>query len=273
MMKTLLTLIFLAFIISSCNEIKKEDIIEETIEFYPDNQNQVYSRKLILSEFDSLFYYYNNGQLFKSGKTRKNGKPIGNWNLYSKNGNLREIREWYVIKGHSRINRVWFLDKKGDTLSWRYQDSIFKQKEFINDTLGTRRTCYDIFYFRKDTVAFDESLKAYAHLRSPLLRKENSQAMVLIANSKTEFNSDFSNENEVELDTFYNLTKDKVNQKWFKGVEQKYFTVFGYYFKTPGEKTLRGYLLEYATGEFGEGVDSLTSKKYFEKKIFVRDSI
>lgn len=270
MMKNLLTLLFLFFMLSSC---KEKLLVEDTIEYYPNNSTQVYLKKLSLVEFDSVFYYYDNGQLFKSGRSRKNGKPYGIWKLHSKNGNLREIREWFVLRGHSRINRVWFLNKKGDTIPWRSQDSIFKQNEFINDTLGIRATCYDIIKFSKDTVNFNEPMRAFAYLQSPLLSDENSQMIVLIGESKNNFNSDFSNEDKVKLDTFYNLTIDIENQKWFKGVKQKYFTVFGYHFDTPGEKLIKGYMLEYATGEFENDMDSLTSKKYFEKIIFVRDSV
>ncbi|MEM9078752.1 MAG: hypothetical protein AAGC43_17050 [Bacteroidota bacterium] len=273
MKKPILFLLFALSAFSSCKDLSTEKQSNEVPEYYADNSKQLYKRKLKFKEYDSVFYYYDNGQLFKKGIQKKNGKRFGIWKLHSKNGNIREIREWFVIKGHSRINRAWFLDEKGDTLAWRHQDSIFDQKEFVHDTIGERATCYDLIYFRKDTLELDESLKAYAYFRSPLLDEQDSQAMVLIAKSKTNFNDDFSNEKEVELDTFYNLTIDTINQKWFRGVEKKYFTVFGYYFDTPGEKLLRGYMLEYATGEFEDGIDSLTSKKYFEKKIFVRDTI
>lgn len=272
-MKNLLIIIFLVSTISSCTNNKTEKLTNETLEFYSTDSNQVYKRLVKETEFDSVFYYYKNGNVFKKGKSWKNGKPFGVWNLYSKNSELREIREWFVINGHSRINRVWFLDKKGDTIAWRNQDSIFKQKEFINDTLGIRYTNYNIIEFRKDTVELNEPIIAIAYLRSPQLEEKNSQTMVLIGKSKNNFNSDFSNENEVKLDTFYNLTIDKVNQKWFKGVNQKYFTTFGYYFESPGKKIIKGYMLEYAIGKFENGMDSVTSKTYFEKNIYVKDSI
>jgi hypothetical protein len=272
-MKNLVTIIFLVFIVSSCSNQKAKELTKEIIEFYPTNSNQVYKKIIKKPELDSVFFYYKNGNVFKKGKIRKNGKPFGIWNLYSKSGELREIREWFVINKHSRINRVWFLNKKGDTISWRNQDTVFKQKEFINDTLGIRSTSYNEIYFRKDTVELNEPMKGIAHLGSPLLREENSQLMVFIGQSKNNFNSDFSNETEVKLDTFYNLTIDKVNQKWFKNVEQKYFTVFGYHFETPGEKIIKGYLLEYAVGNFENDMDSLTSKTYFERTIYVKDTI
>ncbi len=259
--------------ILSCNNKRADKLTNVILKFYEKQPDKIYRKVLKKSEFDSIFYYYKNGNIFKEGKSRKNGKPFGIWNLYSKNGKLREIREWFVINGHSRINRVWFLNKSGDTIPWRNQDSIFMQKEFINDTLGTRATNYNVIYFRKDTVEFNESMKAIAYLRSPLIEEENSQLMVLIGKSKNNFNSDFSNENEVKLDTFYNLTIDTVNQKWFPNVEQKYFVTFGYYFESPGLKNIKGYMLEYANGNFENGIDSLTSKTYFEKEIFVKDSV
>lgn len=245
----------------------------ETLEFYKSESNQVYRKLIKKIEFDSVFYYYKNRNVFKKGKSKKNGKTFGIWNLYSKNSELREIREWFVINGHSRINRVWFLNKEGDTIPWREEDSIYKQKEFINDTLGIRSTSYNVIHFKKDTVEFNESMKAIAYLGSPLISEKNSQLIVLIGQSKNNFNSDFSNETEVKLDTFYNLTIDKVNQKWFPNVKQKYFTVFGYFFESPGEKTIRGYMLEYAKGNFENGIDSLTTKTYFEKIIYVKDSL
>lgn len=272
-MKNLLLIIFLVSTISSCTIDKNGKLPNETLEYYPTDSNQIYRKLAKKTEFDSVFFYYKNGNIFKKGKSRKNGNPFGIWNLYSENSELREIREWFVINGQSRINRVWFLDKKGDTLAWRYQDSIFNQKEFINDTLGIRATNYNIIHFNKDTLEFNEPIRAYAYLRSAVLEDKNSKTIVLIGKSKDNFNPDFSNENEVKLDTFYNLTIDKENQKWFKGVEQKYFTTFGYYFTTSGEKTLRGYMLEYAIGKFENEIDSITSKTYFEKKIYVKDSI
>jgi len=272
-MKNLLLIIFSLSTILSCTNKKTGKLTDETFEFYPIDSSKVYKKSVKKTEYDSVFFYYKNGNIFKKGKSKKNGKPFGIWNLYSKNGKLREIREWFVINKHSRINRVWFLNKKGDTISWRNQDSIFKQEEFINDTLGIRSTSYNVIQFRKDTIEFNESMKAYAYLGSPVIREKNSQLIVLIGKSKNNFNSNFSNENEVKLDTFYNLTIDKANQKWFKNVEQKYFTVFGYYFKSPGEKTIRGYMLEYAVGNFENGIDSMTSKTYFEKLIYVKDSI
>ena len=272
-MKNLLLILFLAFAISSCNNKKTEKLTSETLEFYKSEPSKVYRKLVKKSKFDSIFFYYKNGNIFKKGKSKKNGKPFGIWKLYSKSGELREIREWFLIKKHSRINRVWFLNKKGDTIPWREEDSIFKQKEFINDTLGIRSTNYNVIHFRKDTVEFNESMKAIAYLGSPLISEKNSQLMVIIGQSKNNFNADFSNETEVKLDTFYNLKIDKINQKWFPNVEQKYFTVFGYFFESPGEKTIRGYMLEYANGDFENGIDSLTSKTYFEKIIYVKDSI
>lgn len=261
-------------IILSCQNKKDEKQIHETLEFYKSEPNKIYRKLIKNSEYDSVFYYYKNGNVFKKGKSRKNGKPFGIWKLYSKDGSLREIREWFVINKHSRINRVWFLNKEGDTISSREEDIIFKQKEFVNDTLGVRATSYNTIYLKKDTIELDKPMIGLAYLGSPLISGKDSQLMVLIGQSKHNFNSDFSNENEVKLDTFYNLTKDKENQKWFKNVKQKkYFAVFGYNFDSPGNKLIKGYLLEYATGKFEKGVDSLVSKTYFEKTIYVKDTI
>lgn len=254
-------------------EYNQKDELLKTISYYERDPRKKYKETIFKEDYDSVTYYYDNSNIFKEGKLNKSGKRFGVWNLFDREGNKREIREWFYINGGTRINRAWFLDKKEDTLAWRYENVVFKQKEFMFDTIGFRGSSYTYFVFNRDTISLKEPIRAYALCGSPILRNNDSQIMVLIGNSKSPFNQDFSNESEVKLDTFYNLTIDKENQKWFEGVDRKYFTAFGYYFKTPGEKTLRGYMLEYAVGDFGNNLDSLTHKVYFEKTIYVKDTI
>lgn len=250
-----------------------EDKLIRTIKYYERKPELKYKEVISKQDYDSVLFFYDNGKIFKHGKHTKEGKRFGVWDLYDKNGNKREIREWFCIKGRSVINRVWFLDNKGDTLAWRYEDVVFKQNEFKGDSIGVRSSSYDEFVFNRDTISIEEPIRAYAYCGSPLLEDKGSQIMVLIGKSETPFNKDFSNEDKVKLDTFYNLTIDVENQKWFEGAEKKYFTTFGYYFETPGEKTLRGYMLEYAVGNFENNMDSIIHRKYFEKKIYVKDTI
>lgn len=247
------------------------------MEFYTDNSHLIFKKKVTFENFDSLYVYYRNNQIFKKGKIKKNGKPFGIWNLYSNDGNLREIREWFVINGYSKINRVWFLDKKGDTISWRDQNVIFNQKEFINDTLKIRATDYNIFKFNKDTILLNEPIRGVAYCNSRRIRDYDSQIRIFLHSQSEDFNSSFPNDSLVRIHHFNNLTLDTINQRWFANNDSERYghvATFGKWFKTPGKKLLRGYMEEYSYGPFKEKeFDSITARVYFEKTIFVKDTI
>lgn len=279
MKKNLIITLFLFTLIIACNEKVTDSNQNETIEYYADNPKVVFKKTIHLTEFDSVYYFYNNGNLFKKGKQYKENQKIGNWNLYDKDSNLREIREWFTIKGYSRLNRVWHLNKKGDTISWREEDTIYKQKEFFNDTIFFRNTIYDDIWFTKDTIRLNEPLRVFLEIWSPVIRDYPANTRVLISREENNFNYDFSNEEEIKLDTFYDLTIDTINQKWFPNTNFNNLVVFGRWFDEPGEKIIRGYYQQFYKGPFEiqeneERVDSLIGyKTYFEKRIFVKDSI
>ncbi|WP_066223390.1 hypothetical protein [Formosa haliotis] len=182
-----------------------------------------------------------------------------------------------MIDEHSRINRAWFLNKKGDTLAWRDQDSIFKQKEFINDTLGTRATDYNVFNFNKDTIYLNEPIRGVVYCNSRRIRDYDSQIRVFLHSESENFNSPFPNDSLIRTDHFENLETDSINQKWFTNIDPERYghvAIFGAWFKNPGKKLLRGYMEEYSYGPFKEKeFDSITAKVYFEKTIYVKDTI
>lgn len=276
-MKNLLIILILSLVFIACKENQSANKLNEKLEFYPDNENLTFKKRVILENSDSLFYYYRNRQIFKKGKILKNGKPFGIWNLYSNDGKLREIREWFVVDGHSRINRAWFLNKKGDTLAWRYQDSIFKQKEFVNDTLGTRATDYNVFIFNKDTIYLNEPIRGVVYCKSRRIRDYDSQIRVFLHSESENFSSPFPNDSLIRVGHFENLKIDTINQKWFPDIDPERYghvATFGSWFKNPGKKLLRGYMEEYSYGPFKEKeIDSMVAKVYFEKIIYVKDTI
>ena len=194
--------------------------------------------------------------------------------MYDRNSNLREIREWFVIQGNSRINRAWFLSKKGDTLAWRIENNIFTQKEFENDTLGFRNTIYNTFHFiTKDTINISDYYFAFANCGSPKLRHYNSKVKIIVDNTNS-LNRDFSNLNSVELDTFYYARIDTIHKSDFNSYDLDKVVAFSGKYKTSGQKTIRGYLIEY-TDEYPieNGVKAKAeTKTYFEKIIYIKDS-
>ncbi|SDL84287.1 hypothetical protein SAMN04488034_1176 [Salinimicrobium catena] len=268
----LLTLIVLIFACKNSESEISNNQIEK--EFYADGK---YDYKLTFhkNEFDSIVYKYPDGKIYKTGKI-KNQNKIGNWLIYDSLNDLREIREYFIVNDSSYLNRVFHL-KNGDTLANK-KSLITHQPEFIADTLNFNYTTYNfIKVLSKDTINLNEPFSAYAYNGSPTLRNLNSQILVLVGKEKNNINSDFSNLEEVKLDTFYNVNTDAINQPNFTGYDWKQVAVFGRWFKTPGEKTIRGYVLEYAKGPFTDtilnknNVDSLTTKTYFERKVFIRE--
>ncbi|MDO5981751.1 hypothetical protein [Flavivirga spongiicola] len=279
MMKNLLTIFILTFTIIACKQNSTELKRNETIEYYPNNPKVIFKKIVHLMDSDSVYYFYDNGILFKKGKQYKENQKFGNWELYDRDSDLREIREWFTLNGKSRANRAWNLNKKGDTIAWRTQDSIYKQAEFINDTIPFRNTIYDIVFFNRDTIKLNEPIRGYVEVFSSVIRDQPSHVRAFIAKDSANYNYDFSNEKEVKFAEFNDLSIDSINQKWFKGADFNKLAVIGLYFDTVGEKYLRGYYQQYSFGPFskdesGQKIDSIIGHKiYFEKKIYVIDSI
>jgi len=285
MIRSLVTISIISIIFFSCKKNKVDEY--KYIEFYQRNPDQVFKKILEQKDYDSVFYYYDNGNLFKKGKQYGENQKFGNWNLYDKEENLREIREYFTIDSKSRINRVWHLNKKGDTISWRREDSIYKQKEFINDTLHHRRTNYDFIRFNKDTIKLNEPIIGTVQINSSLIRKDTSNSRVFIARHNSNYNKTFSNREKVKLITFNNLVTDVENQKWFPNVDKNKFVAFGYWYDSIGTYNLRGYYQQYSYGPFknediykqalketGKELDSITTfGVYFEKTVVVIDSL
>lgn len=273
MMKNIFFILIILFTIYGCRKNFSRENLNEKIIYYPNKSNVVYNKVVHKSDFDSVYFFYNNGALFKKGKRFKKNQKFGNWELFDKNGNLREIREWFTISGKTRINRIWYLNQKGDTLAYKREDSIFKQKEFINDTISILGSNWNTFKFiTNDTIYINENYYGFANLGSPVLRDYNSKIIVVVDNKNT-LKKDFSNINEVKLDTFYYAKIDTVHKTKFPNFDLDKVAAFSGKFDNSGEKIIRGIMIEY-TNEYpikdNEKVraESLT---YFEKKIFVKE--
>jgi len=280
MRKNLLIIFILTFTIIACKENLTEIKQNETIEYYKNNPKVVFKRTVHLADFDSVYFFYDDGILFKKGKQYRENQKIGKWELYDRDSDLREIREWFTIKGKSQANRAWNFNKKGDTIAWRTEDSIYKQTEFINDTIFFRNTIYDVIFFNRDTIKLNEPIRGYVQIFSSVIRDQPSNIRAFIAKDSTNYNYDFSNDKEVNLAKFNDLTIDTKNQKWAgNGTDFSKLAFIGLRFDSVGDKYLRGYYQQYSFGPFskdknGQKVDSIIGHKiYFEKKLYVKDSI
>lgn len=288
MMKKILLTFLVAFsTLISCKENKAELDNNLIIEYYESNSKQIFKKTLSFKDYDSIYYYYDDGKPFKKGKQYAENQKFGNWNLYDREQNLREIREYFTINSKSYANRVWYLNKKGDTISYRKEDSIYNQKEFINDTIQFRHTVYDRVFFNRDTIKLNEPLIGYVIVNSSVILKDTSHVRAFVAHRNSNYNRTFSNDSVVELIKFNDLTIDERNQKWFPNMPYNKLVTFGQWYDKIGTYYLRGYYQQYSYGPFeheelqkqalredGKGLDSITGyETYFEKKIVVIDSL
>lgn len=137
----------------SCGDNSKEQSNEIEIEYYENGTE--YKKIVHLKNFDSVYYYYRNGNVFKNGEQLNEEQKRGKWLLYDQESNLREIREWFPFEGSYILNRVW------------------QQKEFINDTVGRRASTFDVVYFNRDTIELNEPIRGYVEIFSNLSNKNH----------------------------------------------------------------------------------------------------
>lgn len=203
--------------------------------------------------------YYSNGIIKNSGKLFSDSLPIGKWEYYDENGTKYRSAEYLKINGKPHINQDWFYSKNGDTIKGK--GSYYK------------------LIFNKDTIDLSEPIIAKIDLTEPLFKNKNSNILIVVPTDYSEnFNSDFSNRKKVVLDTAFNLNIDKENREKFDlKTDFGKTAFFGRYFKSTGKKKFRGIITEYFYQDSikpdGTKLNYFFNEKYFEKEIYVIDSI
>lgn len=203
--------------------------------------------------------YYPNGTIKSSGILLSDSIPSGKWEYFDENGIKYRSAEYLNINGEPFINQDWFYSETGDTIK------------------GKGSYCKIIF--NKDTIDLSEPIIAKIDLIEPLFKNEYSNILVVVPKDySVNFNSDFSNRNQVVLDTSYNLNLDLENRKRFELKTDFGKTAFvGRYFDSPGKKKFRGIITEYFYRDSimpdGSKLNYFYNEKYFEKEIYVTDSI
>lgn len=228
--------------------------------------------------------YYTNGNLKSEGALLSKNQPIGEWAYYDSTGVLIRKAEYLKINGKSFINQDWYFKSNGDTIS-------------------NKGSHYEIYYLA-DTIKINEPVKAKVDLTAPLFRNENSEILIILPKDYSiNFNEDFSNLKEVDLDTTFNLNMEKEMREDLElSTNFGKSAVFGRYYNSTGHKKFRGIIVEYfqketttfdsikanffdkyglkITHTHSDSVSTDSMKvnlvkihKYFEKDIVVIDSI
>ena len=152
---------------------------------------------------------------------------------------------------------------------------LYNQPEFINDTLGHRNTSYNKFVFlTKGTISISEFYLAYAYCGSPLLRDFDSKIKIIVDNTNS-LKKDFSNITSVKLDTFQCAKIDTIHKADFGTYDLNKIGAYSGKFKTSGKKNIRGLMIEYSNEYIDENGEKAyaESQTYFEKEIYVKDSL
>lgn len=193
----------------------------------------------ILFEMDTVQYkwgYYNTGEIKDEGFV-KDEKKAGRWIYYEPmKDSIKEIKEYFHIGEKKHLNQVLEVNHKGDTIGGEYFWLSFKEPLTIKNQL--------INFHLKELSYLDGS---EFYLCIPTNESEN-------------FELDFTNESEVVLDTIkFDLEKDP------SPIELNY--------TTPGEKSFRGFIIEYWESPEPEvtDFDLVTRKIYFDEEIFIED--
>lgn len=279
MRNTIITFFIIACFISCNTDYKKNDKKEERIsdtikKQYYDLSNK--NLKMVLLQDSLLKKFYKNGELFSEGKINDNNQRIDEWKFYTKEGELSEIREYWIIKDSLYLNQNIYFADNGEYWN-KYKDISFNnydQPDFSSDTLDYNRTFYAQFDLGKDTIKINEPWLAVCYYYTPIFRNQNSESVVVLAKSPSSFKNDFSNILEVKKDTFFSLRKDIENRKNFLDDDIDHTIAFGRWFETSGKKVIRGYLSEFYTKKISSNkIKEIEKLTFFEKEIYVKDTI
>lgn len=125
----------------------------------------------------------------------------------------------------------------------------------------------------KDTVKVNEMTKTLIYLAAPYSNSENTKIVVYLEADDYPISIDNDSIDYLPKLGFHNLEYDVDNQKWASSkLEYSRTSAIGKQFSTPGDRSLKGYILEYYKGD--PLLDSVfdysnTRKHFFEEKIYV----
>ncbi len=202
----------------------------QSVSFFYDESGNLIGKKYRVDSINTIqCEYYKNKQIKACGPLYNN-KKNGWWKIYDEKGHLIQKDEIFTIEGKEILNQRIKYTQDGSLIKLESDTFIVK----LDDTLKIGRSI--------------GSIKC-----KPTFSK-NSKYAVYVGQG---VNPDFSNLNNVKLDTFYSTNKDDI---WF-GLE----------FKTSGKKNIKGFLEEmhYETNKENSDLTIKKSFKYFSKDIYV----
>lgn len=251
----LLIFIFLG-VFTSCtkqnNKNKAHQISKDTIYKFYDEKDSIIKLKA-WNINDSVFYLVNfdkRGQIKSKGSVLHDSIEYGKWIYYKNRANekIKEIKEYKLIDGDVILNQDWIVNAKNDTIWGRHiTHTQFKDSYTVGDTVEIK------YYYPMTLIS------------------ENSE-LYLVLSKKGNFNKTFSNIESLTLDTIPNVYrinkyKDKSYRKYKRAV------YLSYVLDSVGKKNIRHIFLERFDTIYNDTSSTSFTELYFDKEIFVKDSI
>lgn len=251
--------------------INNDDYNGEYKEYYEDGTLRI-EGNFVNNLKQGLFteYYKSNGRLLKTetlwksdtsyfqkdiGKSDnilsegplQDNKKVGKWKYYDNDkGYIKEIREFFIIKGSTYLNQNWLLNEEQDTL---LKGNHYKMMS-------------------PDTLDYEQQ-RVYFFLKQPYFSYD-SNLIVLIPRNDDELEDDFSNENIIKWDTIDNLANRFRNQE--KYGDRNHDVVFDLDYLSVGKKRLRGILVEKQNIKTDtSNYEFVTRNIYFDKEFYIEE--
>ena len=225
---------------------------DSLVNYYDNEQNSISSIEYFVDTYQiKKVFYKEDGFKDKEGHIFKNKIRVGNWYFYRNNKVISQKLEYLNIAGVEYVNQGWYYDKQG--------------KELENS--GN----YIKIETKNDTVKINEPLIFLISLVKPYFSYDSDVYVCLPKNKLSDLKQDFSNLNQIPLDTFISVKDEKIVKDSHKYNRQ---VSFGLTFVKEKEIVVRGFLTERYPNNGNFGVDKkyeiLERKIYFEKKIYVK---
>lgn len=219
--------------------------------YYKDSKDEMID-KIVRHLNDSIQYnlFYNESEgLILEGKSLNEEYREGKWVYYDRD--YDSIVEYKNINSTTYSNQVWVIDKN-------------------KDTLGIKSNYFSIYCAGKDTIPLNDTFKLSIMLVEPYYNYD-SEMEVLIPKIDRELKDDFSNLEEIKLDTLKSLKNDGISNVGIpENVPINHIVEFGLQFEEPGKKKIRGVIVEYFVEDSGMRIER---RLFFEKEIVIRGSV
>lgn len=219
---------------------------DSVVYYYPDSSNlsKITEKLFINDSLKEVVFFDHSGRKIIEGKVlmKNPDKRIGIWKFHNKKND--SLVEYLLINNKSYTNQIWIIKNK---------DTLLRKSNYFKS-------------FIPKTVRRGEVLRLRFYLEAPFF-SSTSDLEILMPASLNSINSNFSNFNLIEKDTFPSLLNDGIpHPEVPKKAPINHIVEFGLKFKEKGVKKIRGVLLEFVENDSTARTER---RLYFEEEINV----